>query len=161
MSKVYLLLGSNLGDSQQQLSEAKKYIEQQIGRVVLQSSLYLTEAWGNIQQPDYFNQVIVVETALRVEETLHIILSVEKNMGRIRTQKNAPRIIDIDILFFDHQIVNKRDLIIPHPQLQNRRFALQPLHEIASDFVHPVFQKTIQQLLNECPDSLNVKKFSS
>jgi 2-amino-4-hydroxy-6-hydroxymethyldihydropteridine diphosphokinase len=102
--------------------------------------------------------VIEVATPLDAAETLEIILSIEKNMGRIRTIKNAPRIIDIDILFFNNEIINQSDLIVPHPEIQNRRFVLTPLYEIAPQMIHPVLNKTIEQLLSQCPDQLAVKK---
>ena len=86
------------------------------------------------------------------------ILLIEKKMGRIRTQKNAPRIIDIDILFFNKAVIANATLTVPHPQLQNRRFVLIPLNELSANFIHPVHQKTIHQLLRVCPDKLAVKK---
>lgn len=159
MNKSHLLLGSNLGNSKQQLQTAIKYIQQKIGKVVRASGLYATAAWGNTNQPDFLNQVIVIETILTASETLQDVLSIEKKMGRIRTIKNAPRIIDIDILFFNKAIIQERDLIVPHPEIQNRRFVLVPLNEISPMFKHPLFGKTIHQLLLECPDQLNVKKF--
>ena len=159
MNKTYLLLGSNMGDSKKQLSKAIQLIEKQIGKMIRQSGLYTTAAWGNTNQPDFLNQVIVIETPLTSNEMLDIILSIEKIMGRVRTVKNAPRIIDIDILFFNKDIVAQKDLSIPHPEIQNRRFVLIPLNEIAPQFIHPVFKKSIHQLLLVCPDHLNVKKF--
>ena len=158
MNKAYLLLGSNLGNSKQQLSKAVSLIEKEIGQSARQSGLYVTAAWGNTNQPDFLNQVIIVETALTAEDTMLTILSIEKKMGRVRTQKNAPRIIDIDILFFNKEIIDHPGLIVPHPQLQNRRFVLIPLNELSANYIHPVSGKTIHQLLRVCPDNLAVKK---
>jgi 2-amino-4-hydroxy-6-hydroxymethyldihydropteridine diphosphokinase len=158
MNSTYLLLGSNMGNSTELLSNAIEQIENKIGPLLLQSNLYATAAWGNTSQPDFLNQVIEVNTQLDATETLKEILSIEKNMGRIRTVKNAPRIIDIDILFFNNEIINQSDLIVPHPEIQNRRFVLTPLHEIAPQMIHPVLNKTIEQLLLQCPDQLAVKK---
>ena len=158
MNSTYLLLGSNMGNSTELLSNAIEQIENKIGPLLLQSNLYATAAWGNTSQPDFLNQVIEVNTQLDATETLKEILSIEKNMGRIRTIKNAPRIIDIDILFFNNEIINRSDLIVPHPEIQNRRFVLTPLHEIAPQMIHPVLNKTIEQLLSQCPDQLAVKK---
>ena len=121
MNKLYLLFGSNLGNSKAQLTKARQHIEKLIGPVTRQSSLYATAAWGNTKQPDFLNQVIIVETELTAVQTMQTILKIEKMMGRIRTIKNAPRIIDIDILFFNKEIIDQKDLIIPHPQIQNRR----------------------------------------
>jgi len=159
MNKAYLLLGSNMGNSRQQLLAANKLVKKNIGRITRQSKLYVTAAWGNTNQPDFLNQVIVVETKLSATELIKAILSVETDMGRIRTTKNAPRIIDIDILFFNKDIINKKNLVVPHPEIQNRRFVLVPLNELSPAFVHPVLKKTIHQLLDSSPDKLDVKKF--
>ena len=158
MNSTYLLLGSNMGNSTELLSNAIEQIENKIGPLLLHSNLYATAAWGNTSQPDFLNQVIEVNTQLDATETLKEILSIEKNMGRIRTVKNAPRIIDIDILFFNNEIINQSDLIVPHPEIQNRRFVLIPVNEIAPQMIHPVLNKTIEQLLLQCPDQLAVKK---
>lgn len=159
MNKTYLLLGSNIGNSKQQLATAIKLIKKNIGRVTRQSKLYVTAAWGNIKQPDFLNQVIIIETKLSALQTINIILSIEKEMGRIRTIKNAPRIIDIDILFFNKDIVDEKALKVPHPEIANRRFVLIPLNELSPNFKHPVFQQSIHHLLKNCKDGLNVKKF--
>jgi 2-amino-4-hydroxy-6-hydroxymethyldihydropteridine diphosphokinase len=158
MNNTYLLLGSNMGNSIKQLSTAIEQIEKKIGALLLTSNLYATAAWGNTSQPDFLNQVIEVATQLDATETLKEILSIEKNMGRIRTVKNAPRTIDIDILFFNNEIINRSVLIVPHPEIQNRRFVLIPINEIAPQMIHPVLNKTIEQLLLQCPDQLAVKK---
>lgn len=159
MNKTYLLLGSNMGNSQKQLSKAIGFIEKQIGKVLRVSSLYITAAWGNTKQPDFLNQVIIVETELTAVQTMQTILKIEKKMGRVRTIKNAPRIIDIDILFFNKEIIDQKYLIIPHPQIQNRRFVLVPLNQLSPNLRHPVLKKTVHHLLIHCPDNLNVKKF--
>jgi len=159
MNKAYLLLGSNMGNSRRQLSTAIARINKKTGRVIRRSGLYRTAAWGNTHQPDFLNQVIVVETILNAAETLQSILSIEEGMGRIRTVKNAPRIIDIDLLFFNKEIIKTQELTLPHPEIQNRRFVLTPLNELAPGLKHPVFNKTIHRLLSECPDRLDVKKF--
>jgi 2-amino-4-hydroxy-6-hydroxymethyldihydropteridine diphosphokinase len=159
MNKIYLLLGSNIGNSKAALSESILQIEKTIGSVKRQSSLYSTTAWGNIKQPDFLNQVIVVETKLFATQTLQAILNIEKKMGRVRTVKNAPRIIDIDILFFNKEIIADPALIVPHPQIQNRRFVLVPLNQLAPNLKHPALKQTVHQLLMHCPDKLNVKKF--
>ena len=158
MNKTYLLLGSNMGNSQKQLDIAQQHIEKMIGPVTRSSSLYQTAAWGNTDQPDFLNQVIIAQTGLTAGATMEAILSIEKKMGRLRTEKNAPRIIDIDILFFNKAIIDQSHLQVPHPQLQNRRFVLIPLNELSANFIHPVYQKTIHQLLRVCPDKLAVKK---
>ena len=158
MNTIYLLLGSNLKNPAQQLSIARKYIETQIGEIIKASSLYATAAWGNTNQPDFLNQVIILQSEFSAANTMKTILTIEENMGRVRTQKNAPREIDIDILFFNDDVINLPELVIPHPLLQERKFVLIPLNEIAPDFKHPILLKIAQELLEICPDSLNVQK---
>lgn len=159
MNKTYLLLGSNMGNRQQKMLQAIKHIERLIGKVIRQSNLYQTAAWGKTNQPDFLNQVIVVETNLSATETMQTILAIEEKLGRIRTVKNASRTIDIDILFFNKEIINQKDLSVPHPEIPNRRFVLVPLNELSPNMKHPVLNKTIHQLLEICPDKLDVKKF--
>lgn len=159
MNKTYLLLGSNMGNSKAQLVTAIKHIANTVGKPLRQSGLYATAAWGNTNQPNFLNQVIIVETKLTAAETLQSILAIEKSMGRIRTVKNAPRIIDIDILFFNKEIIDQPGLIVPHPEIQNRRFVLVPVNELSPQLNHPAFNKTIHQLLADCLDHLDVKKF--
>ena len=148
-----------MGNSQQQLNAANNFIEEKIGKIMRQSSLYKTAAWGNINQPDFLNQVIIVETMLPAFETLDAILAIEKKMGRIRTIKNEPRIIDIDILFFNKEIIHEKKLAVPHPEIPNRRFVLIPLNELEPVLLHPVLKKTMHRLLLDCTDTLDVKKF--
>ena len=159
MNKIYLLLGSNQQNPQKQLLLAQKLIAKKIGPIKRKSAIYQTAAWGNTNQPDFLNQVIIVETKLLAQQTMQIILQIEKKMGRLRTVKNAPRIIDIDILFFNKEVIDYKELTVPHPQLQNRRFVLVPLNELSPNFKHPVLKKNIHQLFIHCPDKLNVKKF--
>ena len=158
MNTIYLLLGSNLGNSKAKLSEALLRIEKKIGLILRRSRLYSTAAWGNRAQPDFLNQVAIISTTLTAKETMQKILQIEKKMGRVRSEKNAPRVIDIDILFFNKEIINEPGLIVPHPQLQNRRFVLVPLNELSPGFKHPLEKETIHQLLRVCPDRLAVKK---
>jgi 2-amino-4-hydroxy-6-hydroxymethyldihydropteridine diphosphokinase len=158
MHTIYLLLGSNMGNSKAQLLSAKKNISTDIGNIKAASSLYSTAAWGNTNQADFLNQVLIVETTLTAAVILKSVLTIEKKMGRVRTIKNAPRIIDIDILFFNSAIIETKHLTVPHPEIQNRRFVLTPLAELSVDFVHPILKKSINQLLIECNDGLNVQK---
>lgn len=158
MNTVYFLLGSNIGHTEMQVETAVKYIENEIGAVICRSSLYSTAPWGKQDQADFLNQVIIAETEKDAKQTLTKLLSIEEKMGRIRVQKNDPRIIDIDILFFNEDIVRTNTLTIPHPQIAYRRFVLVPLAEIAPSFIHPVLHKTNQEMLAECTDELNVQK---
>jgi 2-amino-4-hydroxy-6-hydroxymethyldihydropteridine diphosphokinase len=160
MNSCYLLIGGNLGDRIKNLDTVKDYIEQGIGKIKISSSIYETAAWGITEQPDFLNQVLIVETTLSAEKIIAKILTIENKMGRIRTQKNASRIIDIDILFFNDEVIHEVNLTIPHPQIQNRKFVLVPLAEISPNLVHPVLNKTISELLKACKDKLDVKLFT-
>ncbi len=155
-STTFLLLGTNVGDTKKNLTTARNAIELSIGPILKASSLYRSKAWGKTDQPDFLNQAIQVETGLQAHELLEQILREEQSMGRIRTEKWSERIIDIDILLYGNGIVSSSSLIIPHPQLPNRRFALEPLAEIAPHFIHPVLGLTIVELLKQCADPLHV-----
>ena len=159
MNKIYLLLGSNQQQPQKQLILAQKIIAKKLGSIIRLSSVYSTEAWGNTNQPDFLNQVIIAQTKLTAEQAMQTILAIEKEMGRIRTKKNAPRIIDIDILFFNKEIIHTQNLVVPHLQIQNRNFVLVPLNQLSPNFKHPLLNKTVHQLLKSSPDTLTVKKF--
>lgn len=158
MNNVYLLLGSNMGDSEQMLSTCRNFIEKKIGNIETASSIYRTAAWGKEDQSDFLNQIIVTNTKLPAEKILEKIFLIEKEMGRIRTFKNAARVIDIDILFYNDEVIKTETLQVPHPQIQNRRFVLVPLLEIAPQFFHPSLKKSISELLHTCADTLNVQK---
>ena len=147
-----------MGNSKKLLLLAEKAIKKNIGKVIRKSSLYNTAAWGNTDQPFFLNQVFIISSAYTPEKTIEKILQIENDMGRVRTEKNAPRLIDIDILFFNKDIVQTSKLNIPHIAIQNRRFVLVPLNELSPNFIHPVLQKTIHQLLLICPDKLGVEK---
>jgi 2-amino-4-hydroxy-6-hydroxymethyldihydropteridine diphosphokinase len=160
MNKAYLLTGGNLGNTKQNLQLAAQHIEINCGKIVRQSAIYETAAWGNTQQPAFLNQVLELATSLNPEALMTALLQIEGSMGRIRAEKYGPRLIDIDVLLYNQEIIHTQLITVPHPELANRRFVLVPLAEIAPGLKHPVLQKTIQQLLQTCPDQLAVKKFS-
>ncbi|HET6722143.1 MAG TPA: 2-amino-4-hydroxy-6-hydroxymethyldihydropteridine diphosphokinase [Chitinophagaceae bacterium] len=160
MNTVYLLIGGNLGYRKENFSRAISLINEQCGSLTKSSSVYETEAWGITDQPSFLNQALEIVTELNARQLMRKILKIEKIMGRVRKEKLGPRIIDIDILLFENEIHDLRFLKIPHPELQNRRFVLVPLAEINSGLQHPVLKKTIAQLLEECPDNLEVKKIA-
>lgn len=158
MAVVFLLLGSNMGNSLDFLDKASKALQEQVGKLIKSSSRYQTAAWGKTDQPDFINQVLKLETGLSPLEVLKTILGIEWQLGRERTEKWGSRTIDIDILFYDQEVVASSELTIPHPYLQQRAFTLIPLAELEPDFVHPVFKKTVSELLDELESQLEVKK---
>jgi 2-amino-4-hydroxy-6-hydroxymethyldihydropteridine diphosphokinase len=158
MNNVFLLLGSNLGDRKLFLQQAILHIAYDIGPTQKISSVYETQSWGKTDEPDYLNMVVELKTELSAQTILDKILAIEQVMGRVREEKWGSRIIDIDILYYNDAIINEPGLHLPHPQLHNRRFALEPLAEIAPDFIHPVLKKNNLWLKNELKDSLIVKK---
>jgi 2-amino-4-hydroxy-6-hydroxymethyldihydropteridine diphosphokinase len=157
MNTVYLLLGSNLGDKAKNLDLAIEQIKHH-GQVILKSSLYSSKAWGKTNQPDFINQAIEVQTTQSPEELLKELLSIETLLGRQRIEKWGERLIDIDILFYGDRTVSDPHLHIPHPEIQNRRFALMPMVELAPGFRHPILKKTMKELLEDCLDPLPVDK---
>lgn len=157
-NKAYLLTGGNRGNRKENLATAYTYIGQQCGNITNASSLYETAAWGKADQPSFLNQSLEIQTRLTSRQLLKKILNIEKQMGRVREEKYGPRLIDIDILLFNEEVHNQPRLKIPHPELQNRRFVLVPLAEIAPKIIHPVLKKTIIELLAVCPDILEVSR---
>ena len=160
MTEVYLLLGSNEGIPVENLRKAKILIAERAGKIANQSSLYETEAWGVKEQQSFLNQAILIHTSLSPTELLVTLKSIEKETGRVETIKWGPRVIDLDILFFGNETVDLPELKIPHPFIQDRRFTLVPMAEIAPNFVHPVLGKTMRTLLQNCTDNSVVIKTS-
>lgn len=160
MNKVYLLTGANLGNREKNLETAKSLIEQHCGNISKASAVYETSPWGNTNQPSFLNQALEIQTPMKAKQLIRQILKIEKMMGRVRSEKYGPRIIDIDILLFNDEQHHYPFLKLPHPEIQNRRFALLPLAEIAPAIIHPILKKTIAELLKDCPDPLEVKKYS-
>lgn len=157
---TFLLTGGNKGNRLQYLADAKKNIEKYCGQIGAVSSIYETAAWGITNQASFYNQALELKTNLPAEKLMLQLLDIEEMMGRIRTVKLGPRMIDIDILFFNDDIIESKIITTPHPYLHQRRFALTPLCEICPNKSHPLLNKSIRELLNECGDELPVYKIN-
>ena len=153
MSKVWIALGSNMGEGRKNLDLAIKMMNER-GVLVEKVSTYIeTEPYGYTEQDNFVNAVCVAETKLSPRELLEVLLKIELDMGRVRIIKWGPRIIDLDILFYEDLIIDEEDLKVPHIEIQKRAFVLEPMNEISPDKIHPVFKKTVHQLLldlNSC-----------
>ena len=161
MNNAVLLIGSNMGEREAHLERACMEIERELGKIIQRSSVYETAPWGNVDQERFLNRVVKIRSSLGAEQMMERILLIEKKMGRVRTKKWEPRIIDIDILFYDEEIISTGNLVIPHPDLHLRKFTLIPLAELMPGYMHPVLKKSISDLLHELNDSLEVKKMES
>lgn len=157
LNQVYLSLGSNVGNRSEQLVKAIDLLEEK-GEVKRISSVYETEAWGNTNQPSFLNLVLLMMANFESINFMKELLLIEEKMGRVRQTKWESRIIDIDILYFNNEIINKNELKIPHPYIHERKFVLEPLAEIAPDFVHPLLKLSSMEMLKACSDSLKVKR---
>jgi 2-amino-4-hydroxy-6-hydroxymethyldihydropteridine diphosphokinase len=159
MNRAVLLLGSNLGDKAKNISKAVSGIEKRAGKPAGSSSVYVSEPWGFDHESRFLNQVLVIWTLLPPYELLEVLLDIEKELGRTRSAEGyEARTIDIDILFYNDEVLESDRLKIPHPQLHKRRFTLVPLEEVLPELTHPILGKTIGQLLVECQDPLQVIK---
>ena len=147
MHTVYLSTGSNLGNRENHLILAEEAITEWIGPIDARSSIVETAPWGKTNQPHFLNRVLRVKTRLPPIQLMELLLQVEQDMGRNRNEKWGPRIIDVDVLFYDSRIINEPGLCVPHPHMHEREFVLKPLVEIAPDFEHPVMLKTMSELL--------------
>ncbi len=161
MKAAYILLGGNVGNRLINLQTAITEIEKQCGKIIQLSSVYETAAWGITTQPNFYNQIIAIETLLAPEKLMQTLLAIELEMGRERIIKYGPRIIDLDILFIDDLVIQTPTLTIPHPAMTSRKFVLIPLNEIAPQKFHPVEKKFVCELLLACKDDLNVQKINA
>lgn len=156
MKAAYLLMGGNLGDRLGFMAKAKEKMQQKGIKILRQSSIYETAAWGIQDQPSFLNQVLEIVTSFDPEELLNELLFIEQSLGRIRTGKNGSRTIDIDILYYENLVINKPGLTVPHERISFRRFVLVPLTELIPGFIDPKTNKTILDMLNDCKDNLEV-----
>lgn len=156
---VYISLGSNISDRVGNLVAAVDDISK-LGKILSRSSLYETEPVGFPDQPWFLNCTLALDTCLAAEELLDALLTIEKEMGRIRGVPNGPRIIDLDILLFGNHILDTRELTLPHPRMHTRRFVLEPMNEIAPEVHHPVLRKTVRELHTSLPNDYQVRDFT-
>lgn len=158
MKRVFLSLGSNMGDRERNFARAIRHINFGIGQIVDLSGVYETEPWGFDADNKFLNMIVEIVTDLSAQEVLLIALEIEEKLGRIRndTVGYSSRTLDLDILFYGNKIISDDNLIVPHPHIQNRKFILAPLAEIAPKFVHPTIGMSIQELYDTCSDASEV-----
>lgn len=161
MSKAFILLGSNLGDRLAAISQAQQLIEERCGKILQKSKLYESVPWGFASDQNFLNRVVVVDTTCSAMQLLEELLAIELSLGRRRNSTGvySSRIIDLDILYFDNELIDNEKLVVPHPRLHLRRFTLAPLYELAPDWVHPLLKKTHRDLLANVPDNSEVRAF--
>jgi len=160
MNDAFLCLGGNLGDRAKILESCRTLINIRCGRIVKESKIYETEAWGSRSENKFLNQALHIKTKYSATALIKKLLSIEKSLGRKRDDlKNSDRLIDIDILFFNDEIIKSEKLVVPHPRLHLRKFVLTPLSDLDKKLLHPVLKKTVKKLYDECKDKLLVKEF--
>ena len=148
LERIYLSLGTNLGNREQNLEAVLQELPPEV--TILESSpVYQTEPWGYLDQPDFLNQVLAVETTLSPDELLDYVKGIEKKIGRKPSVRFGPRIVDIDILFYGDRIISEENLVIPHPRIKDRAFVLIPLAELDPDLIHPGTNSSISDLLED------------
>lgn len=156
MNTVYIQLGSNIGERESFITKSMHKVEDDIGKIITASSIFETTAWGNENQNNFLNSVIEIKTPFDAFTILQKSQEIENNLGRKRSDKWGERTIDIDILFYNNKIINTKELTVPHPLIQKRKFVLVPLSEIAPNYMHPILKKNISTLLSECKDTQKV-----
>jgi len=156
---AYISAGANLGDREAQLSFGARRLSEK-GTLLGASSIFETEPVGYADQPWFLNQVFALETGLAPQELLAWCNAVEQEAGRVRTFRNAPRPLDLDILLYGGEVIDTPALTVPHPRMAARRFVLEPLSELAPELLHPIEGRSVRELLEDCPDKAAVRRFS-
>jgi len=161
MHQVFLSIGGNLGNKRANFDKVYTHIQNELGCIVLRSSVYETPPWGFDSEDSFWNQVLCIETLLNPSEILEKIKNIDAAYGRKRNSEGySSREMDVDILYFEDKIIETENLTIPHPLLHKRLFVVVPLAEIAPDWVHPVLKLTSVEMLNNCEDKSEIKKVS-
>ncbi|WDU83672.1 2-amino-4-hydroxy-6-hydroxymethyldihydropteridine diphosphokinase [Caloramator sp. Dgby_cultured_2] len=141
MNLAYIAFGTNVGDREENINVALKMMEDRGIKIIKTSKIYVTEPYGYKDQPEFLNGAVEVETNLSCRELLNVLLNIEKDMGRVRHFKWGPRNIDLDIIFYNDEVIDEPDLKVPHPDMHNRDFVLKPLCDLNPNFVHPILKK--------------------
>ncbi|ABS35268.1 2-amino-4-hydroxy-6-hydroxymethyldihydropteridine diphosphokinase [Clostridium botulinum] len=149
MHTVYVAFGSNIGEKESYIKRALEKIEERGMEIIKVSSIYETEPYGVLDQDSFLNGVVKIETNLTPEDLIGELLNIEKQLNRVRERRWGPRTIDLDIIFYDDLIINEKDLVIPHKDMENREFVLKPLCDIDENFIHPVLKKSVRELYDE------------
>lgn len=161
MNTAYLLIGGNEGNRETTLYQCVQMLRRTVGHVTNLSPVYETASWGNESLPAHLNQAVELDTEFEAAELLTHVLEIEHLLGRTRSEQWGSRKIDIDIIFFNQEVIHTPELQVPHPWMQLRRFVLQPLADIAADYVHPVLHLSVAELLKACTDDLSVQAYIS
>ncbi|ACA56750.1 2-amino-4-hydroxy-6-hydroxymethyldihydropteridine diphosphokinase [Clostridium botulinum] len=146
MHTAYVAFGSNMGEKENYIKRALEKIEERGMKIIKVSSIYETEPYGVLDQDSFLNGVVKIETNLTPEDLIGELLNIEKQLDRVRERRWGPRTIDLDIIFYDDLIINEKDLVIPHKDMENREFVLKPLCDIDENFIHPVLKKSVREL---------------
>ena len=158
MTNVVLGIGGNEGDKKANFLRVEQLISEEVGKIIARSPIYETEPWGFEAKDEFWNGVLLVQTTLKPNEVLQVILDIEARMGRMRIGKGySSRPMDIDLLLYGQEVINEPDLIVPHLLMAQRNFVIYPLADICPDWVHPVFGKTIRELQEVCPDQGKIR----
>ena len=160
MNTVYLQLGSNIGERDSLLRDAMLFIQKEVRSVTKTSKIYESSPWGVDGQKNYLNQILMIESELSAQHVLAEVLNIEDKIGRKRIEKWGERLIDIDIIFYNHEIIETPKLCIPHKHMHERKFVLIPLNEIARDYIHPKYNMKVSELLQKCNDIETVEEYA-
>lgn len=156
MNRAYIAFGSNIGDRHKAVEDAAAMVEKNGMKITKRSALYETEPYGYTDQPQFLNGALEVETELSCREVLEKLLNIESDIGRVREFKWGPRIIDLDIIFFNSEVYNEEDLKVPHPDMQNREFVLKPMADLCPDYIHPILNKSVSMLLEDLKNNRQI-----